>query len=73
MTKYKYAVLDGDAVLLGEHEAWTYYAARGSKMSNVDAFSYALSSRPRCSGQCSARLKTSCRTAPFPIARPWPQ
>ena len=31
MTKYKYAVLDGDAVLLAEHEAWTYYAARGSR------------------------------------------
>ena len=31
MAKYKYAVLDGDAVLLGEHEALTYYAARGSR------------------------------------------
>lgn len=39
--KYKYAMLEGDAVLLGEHEAWTYQNGRWTEMSNADAFSKA--------------------------------
>jgi hypothetical protein len=40
--KYKYAVLEGDAVLLGEYEAWTYTAGKWQEMSNADAFTKAM-------------------------------
>ncbi len=40
-TGYKYAYLDGDAVLLGEHEAWTYSAGAWRETSNADAFTKA--------------------------------
>lgn len=38
---FKYAVLDGDAVLLGEYEAWTYLSGKWREMSYADAFTKA--------------------------------
>lgn len=39
--KYKYAVLEGDPVLVGEYEAWIYRDGKWSEMSNADAFTKA--------------------------------
>lgn len=42
-TVRKYGVLEGDAVILGEHEAWTYVdsVGRWREMSYADAFTKA--------------------------------
>ena len=37
----KYAILDGDPVLLGNHEAWSHLAGAWKEISYADAFSKA--------------------------------
>ncbi len=39
--KFKFAILDGDAVLIGNHEAWTHLGGAWKEISYADAFSKA--------------------------------